>query len=264
MHLDKSIPVPLYYQLAERLREKIEAHELQAGDQIPSERELGEQFGISRMTARQAITYLARKGTLVIKPGVGTFVAEPKLAYDALHLLGFTEEMMAQGRVVTSQVLEQLTVAPPPVVARRLDMAENARALKIVRLRLEENVPLLLETIYLPAHLCSGLEKQNLEVKSLYALLEQRYRLKLKRSHQTLEATTANDYESHLFGIEPNTPMILSEGVTFTDQDVPVEYFKAVYRGDRFKFELESQRSLWSGESSAAPRISVVFATEKV
>lgn len=94
MALDKSSPIPLYYQLAELIRERIQSGELKPGDQLPSERDLSEQVAISRMTVRQAVAYLVREGTLVVKPGVGTFVAEPKLTYDALHLLGFTEEMI--------------------------------------------------------------------------------------------------------------------------------------------------------------------------
>ncbi|MEJ2599308.1 MAG: GntR family transcriptional regulator, partial [Anaerolineales bacterium] len=79
MKLDKSHPIPLYFQLAEILREQIQSGELNPGDRLPSERELNEQFGISRMTVRQALAYLTRDGVLVVKPGIGTFVAEPKL-----------------------------------------------------------------------------------------------------------------------------------------------------------------------------------------
>jgi GntR family transcriptional regulator len=262
MHLDKSLPIPLYYQLAETLREQIESGALKPGSQLPSERELGEQLSISRMTVRQAITYLAQKGTLVIKPGVGTFVAEPKLTYDALHLLGFTEEMMAQGRVVSSRVLEQAIVKTPAGVALKLGLAQDAKTVKIVRLRLEGETPLLLETIHLPAALCPRLEKQDLARNSLYALLEKKYGIVLKRARQTFEATNANEYESKLFGIAANAPMLLSEGITFSNDDAPVEHFKAIYRGDRFKFELESQRGVWVNDLTFAPRISLRLASE--
>jgi GntR family transcriptional regulator len=263
MRLDKSLPIPLYYQLAETLRAQIETGTLKPGGQLPSERELGEQLGISRMTVRQAITYLAQKGTLVIKPGVGTFVSEPKLTYDALHLLGFTEEMMAQGRLVASRVLEQAIVIPPEAVAAKLGLEDKAKTLKIVRLRLEDEIPLLLETIHIPAALCPRLEKQDLARNSLYALLENKYSIVLKRAWQTFEATNANEFESELFGVEMQTPMILSEGVTFSESDVPIEHFKAVYRGDRFKFELESQRRVWVNDLALAPRISILLANER-
>jgi len=112
--------------------------------------------------------------------------------------------------------------------------------------------------------LCPGLEHAELSGQSLYSLLEQQYNLPLKWTRQTLEGTTANDYESDLFTIEPGTAMILVEGVTYTDQDQPVEYFKAIYRGDRFKFELESRRDTTGQGLSGTSRINVVLAPENV
>lgn len=262
MQLDKSLPIPLYYQLAEGLREQIQGGALKYGEQLPSERELGEQLGISRMTVRQAITYLAQKGTLVIKPGIGTFVAEPKFTYDALHLLGFSEEMHAQGREVSSRVLAQEIVPPPADVAASLQLKVGTETLKLVRLRLEGEIPLLLETSHISTKLCRGLEKQDLARNSLYTILETKYSIVLKWARQTFEAATANEYECQLFGVQPNTPMILVEGVAFSENNLPIEYFKAVYRGDRFKFELESQRSVWHTDLATAPRISILLANE--
>lgn len=258
--LDKHNPIPLYYQLAEWIREQTQVGLLKPGARLPSERELSEQFDISRMTVRQAIAYLEREGVLVVKQGVGTFVSEPKLAHDTLHLLGFTEEMMRQGGVAASRVLEQRLVTPPVNVATGLNLDPEQNVVKIVRLRLAGQTPLLLETIFVPSTLGPGLEYEDLTTKSLYALLEQQYGLHLKYARQTLEATTANDYESQLFGIELGTAMILLEGVTYLDQDRPAEYFKAVYRGDRFKFELKSQRDGSVVELHGASQVSIVLA----
>ncbi len=83
--LDKNSPLPLYYQLAEDLRDKIRAGELKPGEQVPTERELSEMHTISRMTARQALQFLVREEVLVSRQGSGTYVAEPKLTYDPLQ-----------------------------------------------------------------------------------------------------------------------------------------------------------------------------------
>lgn len=205
MALDKNNPIPLYYQLVERLKEQIQLGDLKPGDQLPSERELSDQHGISRMTVRQAIAYLVQQGLLEVKRGIGTFVAAPKLAHDTLHLLGFTEELMQRGGAVTSQVLEQSLVFPSASVASGLNLNADAPTVKLVRLRLAEAVPLLLETTFLPASLCAGLETEDLTTQSLYSLLETKYGLHLKYARQTLEATVANEYESRLFGIEVGT-----------------------------------------------------------
>jgi GntR family transcriptional regulator len=243
MHLDKQSPIPLYYQLAEHLRAQIASGELKPGDQIPPERELCERAGISRMTARQAVTYLVQHGVLEAHMGKGTFVAAPKLAYDVHHLLGFTEKMIGEGVPSTSRVIEQALELPPANIALRLQLKPRGKALKLVRLRLAADVPHLLETIYVPASLCPGLEREDFSRHSLYVLLEQRYGLPLAHAEQTLEATTANDFEAPLFGLSKGAPMMLLEGVTFTTGNRPVEHFTAVYRADRFKFKIDSQRN---------------------
>lgn len=259
MPLDKNHPIPLYYQLVELLREQIQSGDLKPGDRLPSERELSELVGISRMTVRQAVAFLARDGTLTVRPGVGTFVAEPKLVHDTLDLLGFTEEMTRQGGTVSSRVLEQGLVVPPPYMASELNMQPGEEAVLIIRLRLDAETPLLLETSYVPSKLCPGLDNEDLETKSLYGLLHDRYGFRLESTRQTVEATVANDYEVQLFGVEPGTPMILLEGVTFAEPELPIEYVKAVYRGDRFKFELVGLQRGAANETDGTQHISVLM-----
>ncbi len=258
--VDKRSPVPLYSQLAELIKERIRHGDLRPGDQLPAERELAEQAGISRMTARQAIAYLVREGVLIVKHGSGTFVAEPKLTYDALHLLGFTEEMMRRGAHVTSRVLVQDVVAPPPHVAENLALGTQDAVIQIDRLRLLDEAPLLLEASFIPAALCPGLEREDLATQSLYAVLMERYHLRLEHARQTLVAVLPSSYERQLLGVEPHTPMILLEGTTYLSTGAPVEYFKALYRGDRFEFQLASRRDGAAGEAPAAARLSVVLA----
>jgi GntR family transcriptional regulator len=248
--VQKDNPVPLYYQLAEQIRERIASGEFQPGDRLASARLISEEAGISRMTVRQALDYLVRQGHLVVRHGAGTFVAVPKLTYHAVHLLGFTQEMIEQGRQPSSTVLEQAVLSPPTQVAARLGIQPNRPVVKVARLRLSQSIPVLLETVFLPHDSCPGLEREDLSEVSLYGLLEERYRLRPMRSRQTLEATIANDYESGLFEVPIGTPMILLEGVTFGPGDLPMEFFKAVFRGDRFQFEFESH-----GEEGVIPQL---------
>lgn len=240
--VNRRSPIPLYYQVAEFIKSEIDASRLKPGDQLPPEREISARFGVSRMTARQALAYLGKQGTLVSQQGVGTFVAEPKLIHGTFHLQGFTEEMMHLGGLVHSRVLENIVCKPPSPIANKLGIDPDRTTVKILRLRLLGDVPLLLETSYLPTDVCPGLETEDLEKSSLYALLESHYGLFLDHARQTIEATAANDYEAQLMGVGIGTPMILLEGVTYATQKRPIEYVKGIYRGDRFKFELLSQR----------------------
>lgn len=239
--LDKDSPIPLYYQLVEDIRDRIRAGEYRPGQQLPSERELSEHYGISRMTVRQALQYLIREDVLVAQQGVGTFVAEPKLAYDPLHALGFTEAMMQRGAAASSRVIEEVVVPAPLRVAAQLNLIEGEAVVRIVRLRLSNDVPVLLETVHVPHALFPGLESADMARCSLYQLMRDVYGVRLSGAQHTLEAVLANDYESELFGVQTGMPMILLQGVTYDEEDRPVEAFKAVYRGDRFKFHLDSR-----------------------
>jgi GntR family transcriptional regulator len=273
MSLNRTLPVPLYYQLAQLLAAQISRGDFPPGSQLPPERELGERYGISRMTVRQALACLVADGTLTVHQGLGTFVAAPKLTANPVHLLSFTEEMIAKGSAPSSRVLEQRLVVPPDPLARGLELAplppggepppRPSLAVKIVRLRLSAGVPLVLETVHVPAALCADLEHADLATTSLYARFETVYGLKLAHTRQTLESAAADDAEAQLFGLPPATPMILLRGITYLDDGRPAEHFKAIYRGDRFMFAFEGQRSAWALDAASAaggsPHMSVIL-----
>ncbi len=247
--LDRESAIPLYYQLASSIREQIKAGVLAAGEQLPAERDLAREAGISRMTARQALADLTFSGDVVVRHGVGTFVAAPKLTHDALHLLGFTEEMARLGDVVHSRVLECTVVTPPAAIAAALDLAAGDATVRVSRLRSTGEHPLLLETSYVPHARCPGLEREDLERQSLYTLLETRYGHRLRAARQSIEAATASVYESDLLGVEEGAAMLVLEGVTVTDLGWPIEWFKAMYRGDRVKIAIESQRDVETSDA---------------
>ena len=142
--LDRQSPVPLYFQLAATIRAKIATGTLEAGQQLPAERDLAREAGISRMTARQALAELAHAGDIEVRHGIGTFVAVPKLTHDAVHLLGFTEEMEGLGGDVSSRVLECDVILPPLEVREGLHLGADGRVIRIVRLRSTGAAPLLL------------------------------------------------------------------------------------------------------------------------
>lgn len=253
----KQSPVPLYAQLADAIEHQIASGDMQPGDRLPSERDIADLAGISRMTARQALTYLAERGIIEIRHGVGTFVAHPKLTSDPLHLLGFTEQMMAIGGTVTSRVLAQDQTPASPAVAAALQREPGEPVIRIQRLRSLNGTPMLLETSFFPRHLCAGIETIDLSNRSLYATLERTYGVRLTHAQQSVEAIAANAMEASLFGLERGAPMLLLEGVAATADNQPGESFKAVYRGDRFKFALRANEP--AGADEAVPPIHLVL-----
>jgi GntR family transcriptional regulator len=260
LKIDKQSPIPRYYQLAELIREQVRRGDYQPGEKLPSVQELADQAGISRMTARQAVELLVRDGTLVVRHGAGTFVADPKLVSDAFHLLGFTESMASRGIIISSQVLEQAVIVPAAPVADSLMLGPGETVIQIRRLRLVGNMPLLLETSSIPSQLCPGLESEDLASQSLYAILAEQFGIYLQRTHHTLEAILPGAEERQYFGLELRTPVIVQEGVAYLEDNIPVEYFRAVYRGDRFKFELESRRAAGADRGQGNAQLSLVLA----
>ncbi|MDQ0339335.1 GntR family transcriptional regulator [Caldalkalibacillus uzonensis] len=239
--IDKDSPIPIYYQLEELIRTQIENEALQPGDLIPSERELAEQYHISRMTVRQAITNLVNEGLLVRKKGKGTFVAERKIEQPLSKLRGFSEDMRSLGMVPETKLLEFKEVPAPIKVSRELHIKRGDLVYQISRLRLADGRPMACEVAYLSKQRIHGLTEETVK-GSLYQYIEQELKLKIERAIQSLEPSVAFKQESQLLEIAEQAPVLLMRRTTYLSDGTPFEYVKSVYRGDRYKFVIEMYR----------------------
>jgi len=253
--LDLDSPVPRYAQLAALIARRIADGALSPGTKLPAERDLSAAAGISRMTARQAIAHLARQGLVEIQHGVGTFVAGPKWTYDALQPLGFSEATFRQGGDVSTRTLEQAVVGAPNLAAEALRVPPGAPVVKLVRVRSAGGVPVLLQTSYLPADRCPGLETEDLERGSLYAALDDRYGIRIAGISQEIEAAVANAWRAAQLGVPRGAPLLVMDGVASDAEGRPVEAFRAVYRGDRARIALDT--SAVAG-AAASPHLAVL------
>lgn len=240
--LDKNSPLPLYYQLKNLLCEMIENEELKPDAPIPSEREICEKYGISRMTANKAIVSLVTEGILYREQGKGTFVARNKEKYQLSNLLSFSEEMRKRGEKTDTKLLSFCKKQPTKRLREELCLKEDQAVFEIIRLRYITGNPYALETAYIPVYLCDNLHAKMLESQSLYRILEEKFELCVEYAYQTLEPTIINDYESETLGIAKGALAILLSRKTYLKNDIPVEFTKAIYRGDRYKFEILLKR----------------------
>jgi GntR family transcriptional regulator len=237
--IDRNTPLPYYFQVKELLVEEVESGRWQPDQQIPSESELCEHFGVSRTVVRQALNNLVQDGFLYRHKGRGTFVAKPKIMESlAQNLSGFYEDMVARGLQPVTKVLEQTRVEASRKVADHLGLSLGDPVIKIDRLRFVNDEPLLLVVTYLPYEICPSLLEEDMNVQSLYALLEDKYGLKIVRGWRTLEAVAANEYEAHLLKVKVCAPLMLLNSVSYLADGRPIEYFHALHRGDRSKFEV--------------------------
>ncbi len=237
--LDKSHPLPIYYQLKELLREKIVAGEWAPGEMIPSERELSDRYGISRMTVRQALKELTIEGLLYREQGRGTFVAEPKIEQQLAKLTSFSEDMQSRGFQPGGQVLRQERVLPSILACRALEIPPDRPVVLLERLRLAEGEPIALETSYLHFDRVERLLEETFENRSLYSVLRERYGIVPTRAEQQVGADLCSHREQELFGVPPGSPVLRNRRIAFDQYDRPFEYTESAYRADRYVFQIE-------------------------
>lgn len=240
-HLTNGSPIPLYYQLKEILRQQIKEGILHAGDQLPSERDLEESFGVSRMTARRALVELCNEGYVYREQGRGTFVAEPKYSHHLFRLTSFTEETQSQQLQPGARVLKQ-DLVENEYVCKRLGI-DPEPLICIRRIRTVNDEPVALEESYIRVCYCPELESADLNNMSLYSYLAARYNLRLACADQTIEARIVTAEAASILRVEKGTPVLYMERVTFLEnENIPVEFAEAIYRGDKYKLMVEMRR----------------------
>lgn len=239
--INRRSPIPIYYQIEEYIKNLIENKDLKPGDMIPSEREFTDLFKVSRMTVRQAVMELVNEGILIRLKGKGTFVSEKKIEQPLQGLKGFTEEMEKLGFKPSSKLLDFQVREAPEHVADLLQLGEKEQVYEIKRIRLADEMPMAIETTFIPCGLVKNLTV-NIISRSLYSYIEKECRLEIDSASQSLEAALASPEEARLLHVAENVPVLLMERCTYLKSGKPLEFVKAVYRGDRYKFLINVKR----------------------
>jgi GntR family transcriptional regulator len=242
----------LYRQVKDDLRRRIESGELTPGASLPSERELCERYGVSRPTLRQATQDLVRDGLLVVRRGVGTFVAQPRVRQQLGSVLGFTEKMASEGRRASTQVLEH-RVGPAKEfgasIAVELELAPDAPVLRVVRRRLADDMPVMVETMHISPDRFPGIEDVDLESTSLYQALRERYQVEVTQLRETLEPVLLTDADAKLLDARARSASIQATITSLEPNGRPVEHTISRVRGDSSQYYIEV------GDGTSANRV---------
>lgn len=261
--IERDSLIPYYIQVKEALREGIERGDWKSGDQLPGEAELCRMFDVSRTVIRQALQEMKYEGLIVRAKGKGTFIAEPKVVESLVQkLTGFYQDMVERGHNPVTQVLKQRLIPANPKVAAHLGLPPRTPVIEIERLRFVQDEPIVLVTTYLPYALCPEVLEADLSNQSLYAFFEEQCGVTIARGRRTLEAVLANEYEARLLEIKKRAPLILLDSVSYLSDGTPIEYYHALHRGDRSRFEVElvrireqgKAREVLGGEATELPR----------
>jgi GntR family transcriptional regulator len=238
--LDKA---PLYDLIEQNLRELILHDQLHMGEPVPPEWELADLYGVSRLTVRSALDNLTRQGWLIRRHGVGTFVAHPKITEITPSKLSFTEQMRAIGRKPSSHLVSLQVVPADAEVAGQLKLEQGEPVVEIIRLRLADGEPILLETSCLSHKRFPLLEHATeLTSSSLYDWLVTHYQTSVAAMDQTLEPVLLDGAQARRLETQPGTPAILSKVLAYTNGAEPIEYSWSVTRGDQCRFYFSFRR----------------------
>lgn len=236
MDLDRSGPIPLYYQIARRLQDAIESGEFPPGSRIENELKLAEQLSISRPTIRRAIQELVDQGLLVRRRGVGTQVVRGGLLTRRVELTSLYDDLSLSHRAPSTKVLLHETIVPPAEILESLTLPPDTAVLHIKRLRFTEGIPFALLENYLPPEFLALTAKQ-LETHGLYQLMRAKGTT-MRVARQTIGARVGTPEESELFKQKIGSPVLIMSRTLYDQSGHAVEYAKHSYRPDLYSFEV--------------------------
>jgi GntR family transcriptional regulator len=227
-----------YQEIASYLRNLV--HDGAPGDLLPSEAQLCERFGVSRMTVRQAVQLLVSEGLLYRRRGRGTFVAARPVPRLLGSPLSFTESMRQRGFRASSRMLRAGFVDPRPEHAQALRLDHGQRPLLIERLRLADGRPMAIEHAVLAPDLAPVLD-DDLETVALHAVMERLGRVP-SRAHARVSARLAEQPERDMLELDSAGVLLCELSVISDQHGVPLEYTETRYAAERYAFEAVVQR----------------------
>lgn len=227
-------PAPYYQQLYTILRKEIVDGRWTPGDMLPSEKELIDQFEVSRITVRQALEMLVNDGLIFRRRGLGTFVAVPKIEQGLNRIVSFTEDMRRRGLHPGTEILDARLEPAPPEIAEKLGIQSGDELVHIERLRLADAEPLSIEVSRLVHRYCPGVLAHDYAEVPLREQLATAYNLALVRAEQVIRAVAAPKEIAEKLLVPAASPLFYIERISYSPQDIPVEFLQLYYRGDRY------------------------------
>jgi GntR family transcriptional regulator len=219
---------PLYVRIRDELQARIDAAQWRPGDQIPSEAALADQFGVTRMTVRQALEQLSSAGVLVRRRGIGTFVTGNEATHRRLNRLGsFADELGISPSSVTTCMYAQELADAPDEVAGFLPVKSGEKVVRLLRLRTANSRPVALQESWLRLVTLPSAIREPLIDGSLYLTLRQRAGIEIRWAQQEMTAVVATPEQAAILNVGPGTPLIATTRRTYGENDDPVEFARS-------------------------------------
>ncbi|HEX6520828.1 MAG TPA: GntR family transcriptional regulator [Streptosporangiaceae bacterium] len=234
--LDRTSPIPLYFQIAENLKQAITEGTLKPGDRLDNELDLTERLGVSRPTVRQAVQRLVEQGLVVRRRGLGTVVVAPRILR-SVALTSLYDDLSVSGRRPATKVLDVTEIKADNELAAILSLPAGTAVLSVERLRLADGTPLALMHNYLPAGLLKTDPADGLAKAGLYELLRGQG-VQLQAGEQVIGARKASGHEAKLLDAPRGATVLTMTRTTYDQAGRPVEHGSHAYLADRYSFRM--------------------------
>lgn len=240
MKIDKTVPVPLHYQLKSLILSEIENGNLKEGDCLPTEMQMSKHFQVSRSTVRQAISALSNEGWLERIASKGTFVTNNTHHSENFirSFEPFYQQINRQNKTPSTELLSLQVIPASERLAIKLGIEPGEKMISMFRRRLSDDVPMVTIQNYLPYSLCSFILSEDFTVCSLYELLMTRPESCIHETKSIVSAANASAEDIHLLQVDATTPMLCFHNISKRMDGTVLDYAFARYRGDLNKFEL--------------------------
>ncbi len=236
--IDRALPIPYYFQIAEILRGTLADIRVGPDSEValPSENELCSLYSVTRATVRHALDLLEREGLVYRRKGKGTYLRR-RVQLDLARLCSTTKDMQARGWVPATRRLSSSAIPAARHIAHQLAIPESSLVWEIHRLRLADGEPISLQWSSIPCQRAPGLDRHDL-AGSLYDTLRTAYGIELRTAEQVIRTRLATDEEAALLEIPSGAPVFVIDRTSFDQADKPVEHLHALWRGDRYDLHI--------------------------
>lgn len=233
---------PRHEQVSDWLRRQIEEGRYDIDDQLPSESQIGQRFGVSRITVRRSLQTLENEGLIYRRQGLGSFVKDNRVRQGLVRLTDFVEDMAKAGLLASSKVVHRGPEPAGPDVAERLRVEVGTPVFRLDRLRLGDDEAMAFDQTWMPMFYAQFLESQDLEHTTIYHILEHNYSIPVLSGHYRIEAVNAAPDVAARLGVPTGRALLLIERTSETYGDKRIYYQRRYYRSDRIAYELSLER----------------------
>jgi GntR family transcriptional regulator len=249
MEIDKNSPIPMYYQIANDLKQKIEMRVWGIGEKLPNEIDLAKKYQVSRMTMNQAFAELVKSGIVRRERAKGTFVCKESSNAHVSGInfpLSFITQFTKKGLKPSARILSQEEMENPPQhIQEALQIHDNEPLFYVKRLFLTDNHPVAVTQSYFSSKICPNFFAQPLVNESLYDTFRVRYHLVPQKASHWVEAVRISEDDAELLKISRHTPSLLLTLLSVLANGKPLEYSLTYWNGDAIKLYIENQNDLF-------------------